>query len=48
MTAAPPVAHPGAMAEQRVAVLESPEQMRVETRAVPEPGPGQVQVRSGR
>jgi L-iditol 2-dehydrogenase len=32
------------MAEQRVAVLESPEQMRVETRPVPEPGPGQVQV----
>ncbi|MDD7967188.1 alcohol dehydrogenase catalytic domain-containing protein [Actinomycetospora lemnae] len=31
-------------AEQRVAVLQEPEHMTVETRPVPEPGPGEVQV----
>jgi L-iditol 2-dehydrogenase len=30
--------------EQRVAVLQEPERMTVETRPVPEPGPGEVQV----
>ncbi len=32
------------MAQQRVAVLDEPERMHVETREIPEPGPGEVQV----
>src|ERR687889_1146018 len=32
------------MTQQRVAVLTEPEQVHVETRDVPQPGPGQVQV----